>query len=240
MATATFVARTNNAEIDGLLSGTKWTGTISYSFPDSPGDYSVNYYGNGEPTTSGFGIAPSAMHQAIVFAFGLISSYTNATFQYAGSGGADIMVAQSPAANPTSYAYYPASVPAGGDIWIGTAYAYSQAALGNYYFATALHELGHALGLKHSQETGGVSDVSVPTAHDNSEYTVMSYRSYVGASLNGYTSEVLWLFPDLHGERYVVKPPATRATNRGSRSVEFSNLTGESNCKQLLDAPNRV
>ena len=102
------------------------------------------------------------MQQAINYAVGLISSYTNANIQFAGTNGADIMVAQSPAANPTSYAYYPGNVPAGGDVWFGTAYNYSLAALGNYYFATALHELGHAFGLKHSQETGGVANVAVP------------------------------------------------------------------------------
>ena len=189
MATATSVARTNNAEIDGLLGGTKWTGTITYSFPDSPGDYSANYQGHGEPTTSGFSAAPFQMQQAIVYAIGLISSYTNATIQFAGADGADIMVAQSPAANPTSYAYYPGNVPAGGDVWFGTAYDYSKAALGNYYFTTALHELGHAFGLKHSQETGGVANVAVPSAHDDFEFTVMSYRSYVGGPLTGYTNE---------------------------------------------------
>ena len=180
MATAVGVTQTNNPEIDGLLRGTKWSGTISYSFPDSPSDYSAGY-GNGEPTTSGFSSAPAAMQQAIHYAISLIAGYTNASFQYAGTNGADIAIAQSPAANPTSYAYYPANLPAGGDIWFGTAYNYSLAALGNYYFATALHELGHALGLKHSQETGGVANVAVPAAHDNSEYTVMSYRSYAGA-----------------------------------------------------------
>jgi serralysin len=189
LAAAASVTRTNNAEIDGLLSGTKWTGTITYSFPDSPGDYSASYGGHGEPTTSGFASAPFAMQQAIVYAVGLIKAYTNATVQFAGSDGADIMVAQSPAANPTSYAYYPASVPAGGDVWFGTRYNYSLASLGNYYFTTALHELGHAFGLKHSQETGGVANVAVPTAHDDSEFTVMSYRSYVGGPLSGYTNE---------------------------------------------------
>jgi len=189
LATAVSVAATNNAEIDGLLSGSAWTGTITYSFPDSPSDYSAPYYGNGEPTTSGFSSAPSAMQQAIVYAIGLIKGYTNATIQFAGTNGADIMVAQSPAANPTSYAYYPANVPAGGDVWFGTQYNYSLAALGNYYFTTALHELGHAFGLKHSQETGGVANVAVPAAHDDSEFTVMSYRSYVGGPLTGYTNE---------------------------------------------------
>jgi len=189
LATAVGVTQTNNPEIDGLLGGTKWSGTISYGFPDSPSDYPANYFGNGEPTGSGFSLAPAAMQQAIIYAVSLIAGYTNASFQYTGMNGADIAIAQSPAANPTSYAYYPANAPAGGDIWFGTAYNYSLAALGNYYFATALHELGHALGLKHSQETGGVANVAVPAAHDNSEYTVMSYRSYAGAPLTGYTAE---------------------------------------------------
>ena len=75
-------------------------------------------------------------------------------------------------------------------------------ALGNYYFTTALHELGHAFGLKHSQELGGVANVALPAAHDDSEFTVMSYRSYVGGPLTGYTNEVLWLSSNLYGERY--------------------------------------
>ncbi|WP_247456292.1 M10 family metallopeptidase C-terminal domain-containing protein [Bradyrhizobium sp. 166] len=191
MATAVNVSATNNADIDGLLSGYKWSGTIRYSFPDAASDYASPYSGgSSEPTTSGFASAPSQMQAAINYAIGLILGYTNASIQYAGTNGADIMVAQSPAANPTSYAYYPGNYASGGDVWFGTAYNYSQAALGNYYFTTALHELGHALGLKHSQEAGGPGNVAVPSAHDDSEYTVMSYRSYVGASTTGgYTNE---------------------------------------------------
>ena len=159
MATAVAGTPTNNPEIDGLLGGTKWSGTITYSFPDSPSDYSGSYYGNGEPNTSGFASAPAAMQQAINYAISLIASFTNAHIQFAGTNGSDIAIAQSPAANPTSYAYYPGNVPAGGDVWFGTGYNYALAAFGNYYFATALHELGHAFGLKHSQETGGVANV---------------------------------------------------------------------------------
>ncbi|MGY4440437.1 hypothetical protein [Bradyrhizobium sp. LM2.3] len=108
MASAVNVSATNNAEIDGLLSGYKWSGTITYSFPDAASDYSSPYSGgSSEPTTSGFAAAPSQMQAAINYAIGLILGYTNANIQYAGTNGADIMVAQSPAANPTSYAYYP-------------------------------------------------------------------------------------------------------------------------------------
>ncbi|MGD4103979.1 hypothetical protein QT620_22470, partial [Xanthomonas citri pv. citri] len=105
MASSVAVSATNNADIDGLLSGVKWSGTISYSFPDSPSDY-INPYsgGSSEPTTSGFASAPSQMQSAINYAIALILGYTNASFQYNGTGSADVMIAQSPSANPTSYA----------------------------------------------------------------------------------------------------------------------------------------
>ncbi|WP_322868130.1 M10 family metallopeptidase C-terminal domain-containing protein [Bradyrhizobium ottawaense] len=240
MATAVLVSKTNNADIDGLLSGYKWTGTITYSFPDLPSDYASSYTGgSSEPTASGFAWAPTQMQAAINYAIGLINGYTNANIQYVGTNGADIMIAQSPAANPTSYAYYPGNYAAGGDIWFGTQYNYSQAILGNYYFATALHELGHAVGLKHSQEIGGPANVAVPTAHDDSEYTVMSYRSYVGASTTGgYTNEAygysqtymandILALQTMYGADYTTQNGNTVYTWNPTTGQEFINGVGQ-------------
>lgn len=240
MATSVSVSATNNAESDGLLSGYKWTGTITYSFPDAPGDYSNRYSGgNGEPTTSGFASAPSQIQAATNYAIGLILGYTNADIQYAGTNRADIMVAQSPAANPTAYAYYPGNYAPGGDVWFGTQYNFSLARLGNYFFMTALHELGHALGLKHSQEAGGPANVAVPSAHDASEYTVMSYHSYVGASTtSGYTNEA-YGFPQtymandilalqtMYGADYTTRSSNTVYTWNPTRGQEFINGVGQ-------------
>ncbi|WFT92862.1 M10 family metallopeptidase C-terminal domain-containing protein [Bradyrhizobium barranii] len=239
MATTVTVSRTNNADIDGLLSGYKWSGAITYSFPDSSSDYANPYSGgSSEPTTSGFASAPTQMQAAINYAIGLILSYTNASILYNGTNGADIMIAQSPSANPTSYAYYPGNYAAGGDVWFGTAYNYSLAALGNYYFTTALHELGHALGLKHSQETGGVANVAVPTVHDDSEYTVMSYRSYVGGPLTGYTNEAygypqtymandILALQTLYGANYTTQSGTTVYTWSTTTGQEFINGVGQ-------------
>lgn len=240
MANSVNVSATNNADIDGLLAGTKWSGTISYSFPNSSSTYANPYSGgDGEPTKSGFSAAPTQMQAAINYAVALIQSYTNASITYNGTGSADIMVAQSPAANPTSYAYYPGNYAAGGDVWFGTQYDYTQAQLGNYYFTTALHELGHAFGLKHSQETtGGVAGVAVPSAHDDSEYTVMSYRSYVGGPLTGYTNEAygypqtymandILALQTLYGANYNTQSGNTVYTWSPTTGQEFVNGVGQ-------------
>ncbi|QOZ78456.1 protease [Bradyrhizobium sp. CCBAU 53351] len=240
MATAVNVSATNNAEIDGLLSGAKWSGTITYSFPDATSDYSNPYSGgSSEPTTSGFAPVPSQIQAAINYAVGLILSYTNADIQYAGTNGADIMVAQSPAANPTAYAYYPGNYASGGDVWFGTQYNFSLAKLGNYYFTTALHELGHAFGLKHSQEAGGPANVAVPSAHDDSEYTVMSYRSYVGGSTtSGYTNEAygysqtymandILALQTMYGADYTTQSGSTVYTWNPTTGQEFINGVGQ-------------
>ena len=116
MATAVPVPGTSNSEIDGLLSGVKWSGTFTYSFPDASADYRTPYHGNGEPNLSGFAPAPAQVLAAIDYAVELTLSYTNANIQYAGTNGADIMVAQSPASNPTAYAYSPSNVSSSGDI----------------------------------------------------------------------------------------------------------------------------
>jgi Ca2+-binding RTX toxin-like protein len=187
LATVASVVAANNQDIDGLLSGLKWSGPLTYSFPASASDYGV-VYGNSEPQAAGFAQLSVIQQQAVHAIVAQIVGYTNLAVEFGGTNGADIRIAQSSAANPTAYAYYPGSNE-GGDVWFGTKHNYRNPTLGTYQYLIHLHEIGHALGLKHSHEAGGVANMAVPAAHDALEYTVMSYRSYLGGpTTTGYTN----------------------------------------------------
>jgi serralysin len=183
-ATATGVGTT-----DALLYGQTWQGTITYSFPDRASDYEIGY----EEALNGFASVSFDQMQAAryilegrsPYAGGpkaklmSVEGFTLATLTDAGFGGSDIRIAQSKSGGGTAYAYLPSTHPAGGDIWFGRIFDYTKPQLGTYSFATMAHELGHALGLKHAHEEGGLTGETLPLGKDSLEYSVMTYRSYV-------------------------------------------------------------
>jgi serralysin len=211
MATAVNQAATGDSYIDGLLSGSRWNGSFTFSFPQTIGDYQA---GNGETgnnfaavtfqqreatrailTGVTFSATANVMHATSVNSFVSVSVSEAGGLGNGLNGTGDIRLGESTSANPTAYAYYPNNNANGngGDVWFGTNYAgtvndYRNPVMGGYAYHTHIHELGHAMGLKHSHELGGPSNVAVPSDKDAIEWTVMSYRSFVGGpSSGGYT-----------------------------------------------------
>ena len=190
--------------LDGLLSGARWIGgVITYSDPNTAADYPSSYSsdldGDGiSAQKEGFSRVSSkqlAVIRAVLDADGsgtvaahagfTVEGFTRLSVSYAGagSGAGDLRYART-SDTETAYAYKP-SPAMGGDVWLGKSGRSPVA--GNYDYFTLLHETGHALGLKHAHEASGFGKMA--TSWDSVEFSVMSYRSYVGASTGSYEFE---------------------------------------------------
>lgn len=228
MPATTNYALTGDAHIDSLLGGIKWaTLELTYSFPTEAAHYG-SAYGYGEPTSS-FAALNGSQQTMARDALDMMSSVANLTFTEiteSATHHGDIRFAMSDEPG-TAWAYFPSTAAEGGDVWFNNSRGYyDNPQKGNYAAATFLHEIGHSLGLEHAHE-----GQAMPLDRDSMEYTVMSYRSYVGASTtSGYTNE-RWgyaqslMMYDIAALQHLYG--ADYGTNAGSTIYSWSPTTGE-------------
>jgi serralysin len=193
--TATSTSPTGNRNIDGLLIGTKWmTNTpISYSFTDNfNNDYEAGYPNSLINSSYSANLQPfNSVQRAAEKSW--IDAYSNVSnldfFELTGDNDRDatIRVAMSDGAK-TAETYFPNNNVEAGDTFFNNT-NYNNPILGSYAYRSFGHELGHGLGLKHAQELGGVSNIDMSPDRNSMEFSIMTYKSYVGGE-NAYTNAV--------------------------------------------------
>lgn len=235
---ATTITATGDNNIDGLLVGTKWSSTsVSFSFTDSIDDYESNY---ADRTAHGASFQTLNTTQRDVARewLGTGGEYYNVSllspYELSGTSDQDATIRMASSTVPsTAFAYYPnGSFVEGGDAWFNP-YDYNSPVIGNYAYHTFGHELGHALGLKHGHETGGVNNVAMNSNRDSMEFSIMTYRSYEGHNLSAlpyYTNET-WGFAQslmMYDIRAIQEMyGAWFGANSGDTNYTFSTTTGE-------------
>ena len=226
-ATANYSA-TGNLYIDGVLSGIKWaSGTLTFSFPINPTFYEYSR----EPGLNfkAFSAAQQTATRSILQMDASVANVTFTEITETSTQHATLRLAGSDAPS-TAWAYYPSTGAAGGDAWFNVSnHYYDNPIKGNYGFLAIVHELGHALGLKHPHEASGAFG-AMPPDHDSLEYSVMSYHSYVGSPIAGYTNEAggypqTLMMYDIAGLQ--AEYGANYLTNSGDTTYRWDPNTGQ-------------
>ena len=175
-ASATFVA-TNY--INTVLGGVSWSATpgtgatVTYSFDFSAADSAIIYASNAHVFTD----AEKAVTRT---AMAEISELVNVTFVEASSSSSAVLHFYNGELG-SNYAGLAGYYYGAGNVLTKATVGMDDGAAGftkgNWQYETLLHEIGHALGLKHSGNyNANDSGAELPDEFDTSEYTVMSYN----------------------------------------------------------------
>jgi serralysin len=193
----------------------KWAGgLVTYSVPQpGGGSYwaSSSYPAGDEPFNAAYGTLSADQRLAFIDAMELWDRVTalelllvsdnafgQGTIRIAFTNAADYTDSETTAA----YAYSPPPVGQApfdfeGDIWLDDEYKPEAFAQGSFIFGTVLHEIGHALGLKHPHE-----DAPLPAGFDNTRWTLMSYNDFADSRRRYFVEED----GGLSGYAYTVQP----------------------------------
>ncbi len=189
-----------DSRVNALLVGAKWQSPVlSYSFITPLSTFStsdINGYGPStntakEPWNPNRSSFSPTVEQAATSALAKWAAVANLTFTQAPDAMdicGDIRFGFTDVGNAQAAAYSP-SLAAGGDVWFNYLERSRSFAEGTYNYLTLVHEIGHALGLKHPFSASSSNFQVLPRSLESQSLTIMSYSAITADQPNSSTTD---------------------------------------------------
>ncbi len=249
MTTATPVAESGNQNIDALTVSLQWDAdSVTFGVPTDVsqyGDYAYSYERGGTTydadETVGFVAPDPAFIEAVRDAMAMIASYTGLELVELAADPGDAVIRAGITTTPKPTSVDAAAYAVGpkydddplyhiaGDTWFDPGGA---AELGTVRYTIVLHEQGHSVGLNDVNvlRDDGTLLKPMEAAFRSTEFSIMSYAGFIGATGNGFTvssghapqSFMMW---DIATLQFMYG--ANFSTNAGNTVYSFDPATGE-------------
>jgi serralysin len=195
-------------DIDALILGSVKWGTghsslkLTYSFPTAQSSWAQDYAFSSNITNDGgfkkFSDAQQIAARNAISVWGEIANLGVTEIYENSVSVGDIRVAFSKLPDGMlGIANNPQIGPNGGDVWISNKFSENSFSFGSFEYLILLHELGHALGLKHPFSGNPV----LPSSLNNHQFSIMSLTE--SSSYSGYIFPKTPMIYDIQAIQYI-------------------------------------